>query len=111
MLEGRWDDAVAAYSEAAAAQEPTLLSQKDPPSWWYPIHRSVAAAQLKAGRYALAAAEARRSLAAWPADPLALLVLSRAEDGLKHSRAARRDMREAAKDWQGDLNAVAVDGI
>ncbi len=111
MLEGRWDDAVAAFGAAAAAQEPMLLTQKDPPSWWYPIHRSVAAAQLKAGRYQMAADEARKSLAAWPADPLALLVLSKAEEGLKQNGPARRDLREAQRDWQGDLNAMAVEGI
>lgn len=109
MLEGRYDDAIKAFEAAAAVQD--TLSTRDPPPFWYPVRRSVAAAHLKAGRFDRAAAEARRSLAAWPQDALALLVLSKAEEGLKQTGAARRHLAEARRDWKGDLSTIALDTI
>jgi hypothetical protein len=79
MLKGNPSAAASLYAEAADVQEKTFAQAYDPPPWWYPIRRSVAAAKLKAGDYRAAAAESHASLAAWPADGLALRVLSEAE--------------------------------
>ena len=40
--------------------------------------------------------------------PLALLVLSRAEDGLGRNAQARHDDAEAIGDWEGDIAKVDV---
>jgi hypothetical protein len=85
-------------------QQETLLSSSfDPPEWWYPIRRSVAAAWLRDGQFAKAADAAQQSLAGWPGDPLALLVLAKAEDGLGKTAEARHHMAAALGTWEGDL--------
>jgi tetratricopeptide (TPR) repeat protein len=60
MMEGRFADAEAAYRRAADLQEAKLGGLSDPPSWWYPVRRSVAAALEAQGRSEAAAEEARR---------------------------------------------------
>src|SRR5262249_53230560 len=49
MLEGRPADAARIFREAAADQEKYDWGS-DPPPWWYPVRRSLAAAELKQGR-------------------------------------------------------------
>jgi tetratricopeptide (TPR) repeat protein len=108
MLEGRPDDAAKSFAEAAAIQDKAKW-HFDPPPWWYPLHRSVAAADLKAGRNAEAVTEANISLAVWPSDALALRVLSLAEAKLGQTKAADADMAKARRAWRGDLAKVSVD--
>jgi tetratricopeptide (TPR) repeat protein len=94
MLQGHYAAAAEAFEGAAAKQETLLVSAFDPPAWWYPVRRSAAAAWLLDGQYAKAADAATTSLKAWPADPLALLVLSRAQDGQGHGPEARHAHRQ-----------------
>lgn len=111
MLQGHPDRAAELFGAAAAVQEKAFPVAKnfDPPPWWYPVRRSLAAAHLKAGRNAEAAREARASLADWPDDALALRVLSLAESRMGQGRAARRHMAQATRAWRGDLSKVALD--
>ena len=88
------------FREAAAYQE-KLGWGTDPPPWWYPIRRSVAAAELKNGQPAEAANEARASLKLWPQDGLALQVLAAAETALGHTAEAQRAEAESRKWWRG----------
>jgi tetratricopeptide (TPR) repeat protein len=111
MLQGHYADAAAAFEAAAGKQDAQLTSSFDPPPWWYPVRRSAAAAWLLDGQYAKAEAAARLSLKSWPADPLTLLILSRAEDGLGRAADARHDEAQAIGDWEGDLGKVDVMGI
>lgn len=67
-----------------------------------------AAAWLLNGQYAKAADAATVSLKGWPADPLALLILSRAEDGLGRAADARHDDASAIGNWQRDIAKVDV---
>lgn len=84
----------------------------DPPPWWYPVRRSLAAAQLKAGRYAEAERAAHASLAEWPQDALALRILSEAEARQGRRGAARDHRAEARNGWRGgDVQAVPLDLI
>jgi len=83
-----------------------LPGNMDPPAWWYPVRRSAAAAWLQAGQFQAAADAAQKSLATWPADPLALLVLSQANDGLGHHEEARRYDAQAIGLWFGDIGKV-----
>jgi tetratricopeptide (TPR) repeat protein len=108
MLQTHFDEAAQAFERAAAAQDALLPATIDPPTWWYPIHRSVAAAWLLDGQFSRAADAAQKSLSAWPADPLALLVLSRANDGLGHHQEARRTDAQAIGLWMGDVSKVSV---
>jgi tetratricopeptide (TPR) repeat protein len=108
MLQGHYAQAAEAFEAAAAKQDTLLASNFDPPPWWYPIRRSAAAAWLMDGQFARAAEVAKASLQSWPLDPLALLVLSRAEDGLGNAAEARRDDEEAIGNWEGDIAKVDV---
>jgi tetratricopeptide (TPR) repeat protein len=111
MLSGDVDDAVRAFSEAADLQDDKLRDLMDPPPWWYPVRRSLAAALLKQGRFPDAAAEARRSLAGWPNDALALRVLGEAERRSGRQADARRHRAQAQRAWQGDPNRLPLEMI
>ena len=107
MLQGHYAQAAQAF-EAAATTQDAMIVGYDPPPWWYPVRRSAAAAWLLDRQYAKAADSATTSLKNWPADPLTLLILSRAEDGQGYSAQARHDEASAIGDWEGDIAKVDV---
>ncbi|MDB5444197.1 MAG: hypothetical protein JWP73_2573 [Phenylobacterium sp.] len=111
MLQGKPDEAAKAFSTAAKLQESVWATNFDPPPWWYPVRRSLAAAQLKAGRPADASREAKASLAIWPADPLALAVLAEAEAKLGKSANAREHRAAAKQGWRGGAARPGLDLI
>ena len=114
MLRGEASQAAIIFARTAIAQEKAFPVPKnfDPPPWWYPVRRSLAAAQLKAGRYAEAERAAHASLAEWPKDALALRVLAEAEAGQGRKGAARDFTAEARKAWRGgDVAKVPLDLI
>jgi hypothetical protein len=106
MIERRPAEAVGHFERAALAQEKAYPVPKnfDPPPWWYPVRRSLAAAYLKAGKPDEAAAAARASLAEWPHDALALRILAKADK----ARAAEY-RAEARRSWKGDLAKVPLE--
>jgi tetratricopeptide (TPR) repeat protein len=109
MLGKDYAAAAKAFESASMLQGETFSTQMDPPPWWYLVRRSVAAAELGAGHYAQAKAEAEASLSVWKNDPLALLVLSRAEDKLGDKAAAKENLEAARKGWRGpSLEAFPV---
>jgi hypothetical protein len=99
------------FARAAQRQEKAFPFARnfDPPPWWYPVRRSLAAADLAAGKPDDAVREATASLAAWPQDALALKVLSAAEAKQGHADAAKQHMAEARRVWHGDLAKVSLD--
>ena len=111
MLDHQPDKAATFFAKAAANQEKTYPANKnfDPPPWWYPVRRSLAAANLAAGKPDDAAREAKASLVDWPQDALALRVLSQAEAKQGHAAAAKQHMAEAHKSWRGDLAKVPLE--
>lgn len=108
MLQHRYNDAAASFGQAVVEQDGYSPHAWDPPPWWYPVRRSAAAAWLEDGQFARAAEAAQKSLSAWPSDPLALLVLSRANDGLGQHEDARRYEAQAIGLWMGDIAKVNV---
>jgi hypothetical protein len=111
MLEHHPDVAARAFARAAALQDSKLHDSSDPPAWWYPSRRSLAAADLAAGKPADAAREARAVLARWPDEPLTLLVLARAETALGQSAEAEQHMAAVRRGWKGDLAAIGPAGL
>ena len=108
MIQGRAEDAANSFKDAADLQAKADWG-KDPPPWWYPVRRSLAAADLKAGRLVDARREAQASLTAFPNDALALRVLGEAEAKLGNARSAQDDLAKARGAWHGDLDKVPLD--
>ncbi len=87
MIEGRFADAAKAFGEAADIEETRDFRYfSDPPAFWYPVRRDVAAALLAAGDAAGARLAASASLKLRPRDPVALALLERAEAAVKPIR-------------------------
>ena len=107
MLQGRYDKAARIFAKAAKIEETKPLSEAtDPPAWWYPVRRDVAAALLAAGdaKGALAAADA--SLKRRPRDPIALATRAQAEAKLGHAAAASHDVALARAGWRGRRDSI-----
>jgi hypothetical protein len=108
MLERRWSDAEAAYRNAAEIQEAKLGTIMDPPAWWYPIRRSVAAALLAAGNPGAAQVEARQALAEWSRDPQSLRVLAESERKLGETEEGQKQFRLAQTNWSGSVENLPL---
>ncbi len=109
MLDHRPDLAVRAYKTAAKIEESKAMhGYDDPPIWWYPVRRSLAAALLTAGKPKDALREANAALARRPLDPVALSVRGDALSALGDSAAAAKDRALVAKDWRGDKALLAA---
>jgi tetratricopeptide (TPR) repeat protein len=104
MLEQRYGDAERAYRKAADIEGDHLRDFRDPPFWWYPVRRSLAAALLAEGKTQAAAKEAQTVLVWWPYDPISLRLL--ADSGAKTDPAGRSRIRDAEANWTGDIRAL-----
>ncbi|MGE5721014.1 MAG: hypothetical protein ACM3YM_01010 [Sphingomonadales bacterium] len=93
MLEQDPAAALAAFRRAARLQEARAFqSFADPPAFWYPVRRDVAAALLALGRPGEAVKEADATLEAMPREPETLAIRGRALAALEGqgSKAAER---------------------
>ncbi|MET3666954.1 hypothetical protein [Caulobacter sp. 1776] len=106
MLENNPKRAAKAFRKAATLEETRFADQTDPPMWWYPVRRSLAAALLVSGDAQGAADEARAALAKRPLDPVSLNVLAQAERKLGLVQAADGHAAQARRGWVGDLTKV-----
>ena len=112
MLDGRYAEAEGHYRKAASKQESAFGDGGDPPTWWYPARRGVAAALLAAGKPDKALAEANAVLAKWPKDPMSLLVVSRAQAALGRQTEADKALAAARDGWAGGpLDRIGLTGI
>ena len=102
MLDHRLGVAAEAFRQAAVLQEAQFKDYRDPPAWWYPVRRSLAAALLAAGRAQEAQKQARAALTTWADDPLTLQVIARAERALGDTAGAARDEALSRRGWTGD---------
>lgn len=79
MAERRWADAAEAFRKGAALEEtPEFSDFSDPPAFWYPVRRDLAAALLAAGDAAGAQREAEAALLLRRHDPVAEQTLAAA---------------------------------
>ncbi len=102
MLDNRPDRAAKHFARAAAIEEAKPLADwTDPPLWWYPVRRDLAAALLALGKTSAARTEIEASLRHRPLDPVALATRSQIEAKLGNAVAARRDRAVAAARWHG----------
>jgi hypothetical protein len=108
MMEHRFADAEAAYRRAADLQEARLGTFSDPPSWWYPVRRSVAAALEAQDRPQAAAAEARKAMTRWASDPVGLQILAESDRREGRTDAADREVASARSNWIGDVSALPL---
>lgn len=77
MAERRWTDAQTAFRAAAEIEETEDFMQfSDPPAFWYPVRRDLAAALLAADDTAGARRELDASLKLRPKDPVAMVMLA-----------------------------------
>ncbi|RYZ00428.1 MAG: hypothetical protein EON61_17605 [Alphaproteobacteria bacterium] len=111
MAEGNTRAATKAFKKGAELQEKEFGDWMDPPTWWYPVRRSLAAANLKAGDFAKAEGEAVASLKSWKHDALALWVLGKAQIGQGKLAEGEASLAEARKLWRGDFSSITVEAI
>ncbi len=77
MMEGRHADAATAFRKAAEIEETEDFSVfTDPPAFWYPVRRDLAAALFAQGDIEGGRTEAQAALALRPKDPVTLALLS-----------------------------------
>jgi len=103
MLENKPKEALAAFRAAAKIQETkAFLSFSDPPAFWYPVRRDVAAALLAMGKPRDALREADNTLKAMPKEPVTLATRAEAEAKLGQAARAATDRTTALALWHGD---------
>jgi hypothetical protein len=94
--------AATAYRAAMTKQEAAGFGF-DPPPFWYPARRSLAAALIASGEHQSARGQLLASLEKWPNDPLAYYALSQAEQGLGMKAEAAASLAKAKAIWAGEL--------
>ncbi|MBX9731765.1 MAG: hypothetical protein K2X59_10585 [Sphingomonas sp.] len=109
MIEHQPDLAIKAFTAATRIEESKAVTYfADPPAWWYPVRRSLAAALLDAGRPAEALAQANAALKCRPLDPITTGLRGNILAKLGQAEAGARDRASAAKSWHGDSTALAT---
>ncbi len=111
MAKGQHKRAARIFEKAALVQEADLAESWDPPGWWYPVRRSLAAAHLRARDYAQAEAEARAVLDDWIDDPLSMWVLGMARKGQGEVRAGDAMLSKAKGLWFGAFDSITAEAI
>lgn len=111
MTEGNTRFAIDRFTAAAELQDKEFGEWMDPPTWWYPVRRSIAAAWLKEGNFAKARQEAEASLKAWKHDPLALWVQGQALVSEGRVTEGEAILAQARSLWRGDFASITVEAI
>src|SRR5690606_36146056 len=108
-VEGRFEDAVAHYREAAAIE--AGIPYMEPAYWPYPINQSLGAALIRAGRPAEASAAFRAALVQAPNNGWALYGLARSEAAQGHDLEAAAARRALTQAWLGDADWLTLDRL
>ena len=103
LIEGKPAEALVAFRTAAHMQETkAFLSFSDPPAFWYPVRRDVAATLLVMGKPKDALREADATLKSMPKEPVTLAIRAQAEMKLGEVTQTVADRRQALTLWHGD---------
>jgi tetratricopeptide (TPR) repeat protein len=103
MLGNKPAMALAAFKAAAKMQETkAFLSFSDPPAFWYPVRRDMAAALLAMGKPKEALRETETTLEAMRKEPVTLALKAEAEAKLGQAAQAAADRNAALASWHGD---------
>ncbi|MBX9884881.1 MAG: hypothetical protein K2X68_07900, partial [Novosphingobium sp.] len=109
MLDHQPAVAAKAFSRAVTYEESAAVTHyADPPAWWYPVRRSLAAALLESGQPAAALVQVNKALARRPLDPVTTGLRGKILAALGDSERAARDADMAAKNWRGDRSALSA---
>jgi tetratricopeptide (TPR) repeat protein len=111
MRAGRHEEAIRRYAVATSAQEKKLSDIWDPPLWWYPVRRSLAAAYLASDDFVSAEREARASLSQWKNDPLALFVLGKSLQAQGKTSEGATALDQSRRSWRGDFSSLSAEII
>jgi hypothetical protein len=106
MMERRFGDAEAAFRKAASRQEKAYGKGGDPPIWWYPVQRSLAASLVAENKLADASKAIDAVLERWLDDPVSLRIKADILVAQGHADAARRDLALANLNWSGDVSTL-----
>jgi tetratricopeptide (TPR) repeat protein len=106
MMRDQPREAARSFARAAKVEEAKLGMYSDPPRWWYPVRRDLAAALLASGVPERALTEADASLKRRPHDAVALAVRAKAEMALSRKQEAAADRADARRSWRGDPRAI-----
>ncbi len=108
-VEGRFEDAVGRYREAAAIE--AGIPYMEPAYWPYPVNQSLGAALIRAGRPAEASAAFRAALVQAPNNGWALYGLARSEAAQGHDLEAAAARRALTQAWLGDAHWLTLDRL
>jgi tetratricopeptide (TPR) repeat protein len=101
--------AIVRFERAAALQD--ALPYTEPPYWYYPIRQSLAAALLKAGRYAEAEQQFRRALSRAPNNGWSYYGLAELHKSRGNTTAARKAEADLARTWIGDRRLLQISNL
>ena len=106
QAQGRFDAAIAEFTQAAALQD--ALPYTEPPYWYYPVHQSLGAALLQAGRVPEAEAQFRSALKQAPANGWSYFGLAQALAARGDAAGIRQIETALAKTWVGDRGLLQL---
>jgi tetratricopeptide (TPR) repeat protein len=106
---GRYDAAIGHYRAAIAIE--STIAYMEPPFWYYPVHQSLGAALLKAGRHREAADAFTTALVQSPNNGWALYGLAAAEKMQGRGAQAAAATAALKRHWLGSPNWLRVDRL
>ena len=101
-----FDVAIAEFTKAAALQD--ALPYTEPPYWYYPVHQSLGAALLQAGRVPEAEAQFRSALKQAPANGWSYFGLAQALRARGDEAGMRQIESALAKTWVGNRDLLQL---
>jgi len=107
--EGRYEDAVRHYQQAAAIE--ARIPYMEPSWWYYPVSQSLGAALLRAGRADEASQAFRQALVQTPNNGWALYGLAESEAAQGHAADAAAARAALDRAWLGDRRWLRLERL
>ena len=104
--QGDSNTAIARFEEAAALQDE--LPYMEPPYWYYPVRQSLAAALMRAGRFAEAEDQFQRALRRAPNNGWSYFGLAELYRARGAADEARKAEEQLSKTWIGDRGLLQL---